>query len=431
VGRRRSGAADTAPDRPATRGARTFESLRIYRNFRLYFAGQIVSFSGNNVQDTALPWLVLQMTHSPFDVGLLVFCRYGPFIVGGLYGGVIADRFDNRRVLIWAQAFAMVFASLLAALTLSGHARLWEVYVLATFTGAQLVFDNPSRWSMIYRLVGRDDLRNAVALNMGLQNTARIVGPAIGGILIAAFGVGWCFVVNAASFVAVLAALLAIRTAELFPVERAEVHQKPLVALREALVFVRSSVELRVVIIISTVFGVFGFSAMRTLLSVLAAQTLHGGAELFGALFAAYGAGAVTGALISARALEASRRRLFIGAVGFSAPMLCLAAVKIPIVAGVLLYLIGVGWSVWSSQSMTQVQLAAPDMLRGRVISLYTYTLLATAPFGALAGGWMASVGGTSLAFGVAGGSGLSVVLLSALQIHRTRSPGAAAEVPL
>jgi predicted MFS family arabinose efflux permease len=418
---------EPTPDHSAPRDTGTFGSLRTYRNFRLYFVGQIVSFSGSNVQDTALPWLVLQMTHSPFDVGLLLFCRYGPFLVGGLYGGVIADRLDNRRVLIAAQVFAMVIAGLLAALAFSGHARLWEVYVLATCTGAQLVFDNPSRWSMIYRLVGRDDLRNAVALNMGLQNTARIVGPAIGGVLIAGFGIGWCFVVNAVSFLAVLAALLLIRVADLFPVERAEVHQKPLVALREALAFVRTSVELRVVIVISTVFGIFGFSAMRTLLAVLAADTLHGGAELFGALFAAYGAGAVTGALISA-SQSLSRRRLFMGALGFSAPMLCLAAVRIAVVAGVLLFLIGVGWSVWSSQAMTQVQLAAPDMLRGRVISLYVYTLLATAPFGALAGGWLASIGGTGLAFGVAGGSGCAVVVLAALQIRRARAPGRPAE---
>jgi predicted MFS family arabinose efflux permease len=404
------------------RGIGTFGSLRAYRNFRLYFAGQIVSFSGTFLQDTALPWLVLELTHSPFDVGALVFCRYGPFVVGGLYGGVIADRLDNRRVLIGTQVFAMVVAALLAVIAFSGRAQLWEVYGLAVCTGVQLVFENPSKWSLIYRLVGREDVRNAVALNMGLQNTARIVGPAIGGVLIAAIGIGWCFAVNAFSFLAVLAALLLMRLADLFPVERAEVHQRPLVAAREALAFVRTSVDLRVVMSISAVFGLFGFSAMRTLLSVLAGQTLHGGSELFGVLYAIYGAGAVAGALWSASAARTSRRRLFVGAVGFSAPMVCLAVLPSAGVDGLLLFLIGIGWSVWSSQAMAQVQLAAPDALRGRVISLYVYTLLATAPFGALAGGWLAGVGGTGLAFGVAGGSGLVALALSARRLRQPES---------
>ncbi len=420
----RSGAAPAASDRSAvtergsSRRHATFESLRTYRNFRLYFVGQIISFSGNNLQDTALPWLVLELTHSPFDVGLLIFCRYGPFLVGGLYGGVIADRLDNRRVLIWTQTFSMIVAALLAVVAFANDPQIWMVYALAACTGLQLVFDNPSRWALIYRLVGPDDLRNAVALNMGLQNSARIVGPAIGGVLIAVVGVGWCFVANAVSFLAVLAALLLIRVSEMFPVERAPADQKPLAALWEGMTFVLRSVELRVVMLISAVFGLFGFSAMRTLLSVLAAYTLHGSAELFGILYASYGLGAVTGALITAAASESGRRKMFAGAILFSAPMLGLAVVPNAAIAGVLLFLCGTGWSAWQSRAMARVQLAAPGKLRGRIISLYTYTLLATTPFGALLGGWLASAGGTRLAFGLCGIAGLGIVALGARQLR-------------
>jgi len=404
---------------------RTFASLRAHRNYRLYFGGQIVSHSGSFMQETALPWLVLGLTHSPVKVGLLVFCRYGPFLVGGLYGGVIADRFDNRRVLIATQAFAMAVALGLTAYAFLGG-PLWLVFVLATCTGVQLVFDNPSKHALIYQLVGRDELPNAVALNISLQNSAKIVGPALGGVLIAAVGVGWCFAVNAASFLAVLAALLLMRPAELFPLERDPERPAPVRALREGLAYARSSVQLQTIMAIALVLGFFGFSAMRTLLPVLAETTLGQGPRTFGVLFATYGAGAVTGALLSATSGRTTRRRLFFGAALFSTSILALAPVEQVAIAGILLFLVGVGWSTWSSQAMAQVQLAAPDRLRGRVISLYTYTLLASAPLGGLVGGWLAATGGTELAFGVAGGAGIAVTAGAVLVLRRSRAPAQA-----
>jgi predicted MFS family arabinose efflux permease len=415
----------TAVAEAGPRASGTFGSLRVYRNFRLYFTGQIISWSGTFLQDTALPWLVLQVTHSPFHVGALTFCRYGPFLVGGLYGGVIADRFDNRRVLIVTQTFSMIIAALLTIVAFSGNPRVWQIYVLAACTGLQLVFDNPSRHALVYQLVARPDVPNAVALNFGLQNSARIVGPALGGVLIAAFGVGWCFAVNTASFLAVLIALLLIRVAELYRVERSAVSQSALVALREATRFVRSSRELIVIMTISVVFGFCGFGAIRTLIPVFAKLTLDGGPRLFGLLFAAYGVGAVAGALLAARVGRTSRRYLFGAAFTFTAPMLALAGVRNPLIAGGLLLLIGIGWSTWSSQAMAQVQLTAPDQLRGRVISLYVYTLLAGVPFGALVGGWLADVGGADLAFAVAGGFGLAAVLVSLVRLRRETIPQA------
>jgi len=399
-------------------------SLRKYRNYRLYFVGQIVSYSGSWMQDTALPWLVLQLTHSPFQVGLLVFCRYGPFMVGGLYGGVIADRFDNRRVLMCSQTLAMCVAAGLAAVAFAGVDRLWLLYVLAAGTGVALVFDNPSKHALIYQLVGREELPNAVSLNVSLQNAAKVVGPALGGVLIAAVGSGWCFAVNAFSFVAVLAALVAMRRAELFRVERGE-RRGGVRALREGFAHVRGSPLLMTILGIGSVLGLFGFSTMRTLLSVLARDTLHGGARTFGALFAAYGAGAVAGALASAARSSTGRRFLIAGALLFSAPILALAPVRASAVAAMLLFVAGAGWATWSGQAFAQVQLAAPDQLRGRVISLYTYTIIASAPLGGLLGGWLADAGGTELAFAVSGGAGLAAAAAGAAVLGGRAGSGA------
>ena len=310
-----------------TRG-RTFESLRAYRNYRLYFVGQIVSYSGSFMQDTALPWLVLERTHSPVLVGLLVFCRYGPFTLLGLYGGVVADRFDNRRILIASQVLAMTCAILLTIVAFSSTSPLWIIYALATGSGISLAFDNPSKYALIYQLVGRDELPNAIALSISLQNAARIIGPALGGVVIAVYGVGWCFLANALSFVAVLACLLLMRPSEYFPIERSEEHPPPIQALREGFAYVRSTRELQALMGIAVVFGLFGFSAIRTLLPVLAAQTLHQGAQAFGGLYGCYGAGAVVGGLVSATYSRASWRRLFAGAIVFSGAIVLLAPVR-------------------------------------------------------------------------------------------------------
>jgi MFS family permease len=407
-------------------------SLRRYRNYRLYFAGQIVSYSGSWMQDTALPWLVLQLTHSPFRVGLLVFCRYGPFMVGGLYGGVVADRFDNRRVLICSQSLAMSAAAGLAVVAFSGGGALWLLYVLAAGGGVALVFDNPSKHALIYQLVGRSELSNAISLNVGMQNAAKVVGPALGGVLIAVVGASWCFVVNAVSFLAVLAALLAMRPAELLPLERGE-RQPGLRALREGIAYVRGSRLLQVILGIGVVLGTFGFSSMRTLLAVLADETLHGGPRTFGVLFAGYGAGAVLGALAGAALSRTGRRLLVGGAALFSVTIAALAPVRVTWLAAALLVAVGVGWATWSGQALAQVQLAAPDALRGRVISLYAYTIIASAPLGGLLGGWLADVGGTRLAFAVAGAACLAAALGGALALSGRRVPArhVPAEVPL
>ena len=200
--------------------SRTFMSLRRHYNYRLYFFGQVVSISGTWMQSVAQAWFVVQQTHSPLAVGILAVCQFGPYGLFGLFGGAIADRIDQRKVLMGTQAAFMVTAELLAGLTLTGHATVWEVYVLAGVTGMITVLDTPVRQAFTIQMVGRDELPNAVALNSSLFNASRIVGPAIAGGLIAVAGVGICFLINALSYLAVLAALWFMRVHHLFPVRK-------------------------------------------------------------------------------------------------------------------------------------------------------------------------------------------------------------------
>jgi MFS family permease len=397
----------------------TFASLRARRNYRLYFFGQIVSYCGSVMQDTALPWLVYERSHSPFLVGLLVFSRYGPYALLGAYGGVLADRFDNRRMLIVTQTTAMVDASLLTVAAFSHSTPLWVIFALATASGLTLAFDTPSKYALIYQLVDRDELANAVALSYSLQNSARVVGPALGGVLIAEFGAGWCFLINACSFVATLGALALMHREEFFPIKRAHVTSANR-ALREGLAYARKSRYILTLMSLALVGGFFGFSAMRTLLPVLAAETLHGGARLFGLLYASYGVGAVTGGLINARIGAVSWRRLMASTLSFNGAILLLAPTQSIPVAALLLLVVGGSWTMWSSQAQTSVQLVAPDNLRGRLISLYLASLLIGAPFGGLLAGWLAGIGGTALAFAVAGCAGVTASV-AAIATRRRR----------
>ncbi|MBA2298013.1 MAG: MFS transporter, partial [Actinobacteria bacterium] len=185
--------------------ARTFASLKRHRNYRLFFIGQLVSVIGTWMQNIALAWLVIELTSSPLAVGILAFCRFAPFTVFGLFAGVVADRVENRRLVIATQLCSMVLSAVLTAIVLTGSATLWLVYALATLGGCALVFDAPGRHALTFQLVGREELPNAVALNASLFNASRVVGPSVAGVLIAAFGVGVCFAINSVSFLAVLA----------------------------------------------------------------------------------------------------------------------------------------------------------------------------------------------------------------------------------
>lgn len=388
--------------------SRTFRSLRRHRNYRLFFAGQVVSLAGSWMQNVALAWLVLQLSRSPLAVAALIFCRFAPYTLLGVPAGAIVDRLDTRRLVMWTQAAAMVVSVALAVVVLTGTATLPIVYLLAALGGITLVLDAPGRQTLTFEMVGPRELQNAVALNSGLLNASRVIGPAIAGVMIASVGIGVCFAVNALSFLAVLTALALMRKGELHRVEKAP-GRSVLVGTREGLRFAAATPEIRAVLTVVTLVGLVGFN-FNTLVPLLASDTLHVGASAFGLLSAAFGAGALLGALVTASLRRASWRAFRAGTVGFSVLMLALAPVHDVWVAGALLAAIGACFTVFAASANALVQLGTPDHLRGRLVSLYLFAFVGLAPFGALLAGWLTAVGGTGLAFAVTGLTGLAAI---------------------
>jgi MFS family permease len=400
---------------------RTFASLRRHRNYRLFFYGQLTSVAGTWMQNIAMAWLVVGLApHSRgLAVGLLAACRFGPFTVLGLFSGVVTDRFDNRRVVIATQSVQMVFSAVLAAITLLGHVQLWEVYAIAVLTGSALVFDAPSRQNLTFQMVGRDELPNAIALNSSLFNTARIFGPALAGVLIAAVGSGWCFAINTASYLAVLGGLLAMRVSELYPLLD---RGRPTMwrGTREGFAYALRNRTVLVTIVMTAVFSAVGFN-FNILLPLLAKNTLAAGPRTFGIISACFGAGALVGALSAAAVSRTTWRVLFGGATGFGICELLIAPVHTTVLAGILLFVCGIFFTSYTANSNAAIQLASPDHIRGRVLGLYYYAWNGLAPLGALIVGWMCDRGGTELAFAVGGVSVIATTVLGAFAIKRPK----------
>jgi len=407
---------------------RTFRSLRRHRNYRIFFYGQLVSLAGSWMQNVALAWLVLELSGSPLAIGVLAFCRFVPFTVFGLAAGVVADRMDTRKLVMWTQGGALIVSVLLAVVTLTGTATLTVVYVLAALGGITLAFDAPGRQSLTYQMVGPRSLPNAVALNAGLFNGSRVIGPAIAGVVIAVSGTGICFVINAFSFLAVLVALSRLRGEELHHVER-DPSARIIEGMRRALGFVRRDPQLRVVFGVVAVVSTVGFN-FHVLVPLLAADTLHVGPEGFGLLSAAFGLGALVGALVTATFREASWRLFATGATGFGVLALALAPVHDAVPAGVLLFAVGISFTLFTANANALVQLGAPDHLRGRMIGLYLFAFVGLAPVGGLLTGWLADLGGTELAFAVAGVTSLLTIGVASLLRARAQTSGTVVVAP-
>ncbi len=399
---------------------RTFRSLRRHRNYRLFFFGQIVSVSGTWMQNIGLAWLVIELSRSPLAVGALAFCRFVPFTVLGLVAGVVADRLDNRRLVIVTQSTSMAFSALLAALALSGSASLPVVYVLAVLLGTAQVFDAPGRQALTYQMVGGDELPNAIALNSSLFNMSRVVGPALAGLVLAATGAGVCFVLNAVSFLAVLAGLLAMHVDELYPIERPE-RPSLLAGTKEGIAFVLHSHDVSRVLVIVTAMSLVGFN-FNVVLPLLASNTLHAGPRAFGLLSACFGAGALGGALAAATLGRASWKALLGGLCGFSLAMLALAPLHSVWVCAVLLFVLGGSFTLLTANANALVQLGAPGHLRGRVVGLYLFAFAGLAPIGGLVAGWLVALGGTELAFAVAGMIGVITAVYAIADRERMRT---------
>ena len=400
---------------------KTFASLRHHRNYRLFFVGQLTSVAGTWMQNIALAWLVIQLspTSRGLAVGLLTVCRFGPYTVLGLFAGVVTDRFDNRRTVIVTQTVQMVFSAVLAVLVLSGHAQLWQVYAIAALTGTAVVFDSPSRQNLTFQMVGKDELPNAVALNSSLFNTARIFGPALAGVVIAAVGAGWCFALNAASFLAVIVALLAMRVSELYPL--ADRGRPTLLrGTREGFAYARRTTTIWVTLAMMVVFASICFN-FNILLPLLAKNTLDAGPRTFGVISAAFGAGALIGALSAAALANARWRTMLLGAFGFGFCELLIAPARSTVAVAVLLFVCGIFFTSYTANSNASIQLASPDHIRGRVLSLYYYAWNGLAPLGALLVGFMCDRGGTELAFGVGGACAIALTVAAAVVLKGPR----------
>jgi|YNPBryunderm2012_1023409.scaffolds.fasta_scaffold20398_1 MFS family permease len=370
--------------------ASTFRALR-HRHFRLFWVGQWVSVTGTWMQTMAQSWLVYRLTDSPLTLGLLTAARFGPSLFGAPLAGVMADRFARRNLVLAAQALAMGQAAVLAALTLAGAVEVWHVLLLALLQGVIEAVDMPARQALQLDLVGAQDLQSAVSLNSVAFNAARMVGPALAGVLVVLAGEGVCFAANAASYLAVLLALGSIPAAAAVRQETSGIGAR----LLEGLHFVWHEGLLRRVLVAAAVTSLFGLSYI-TLLPVLARDVLGAGAGGYGALLGGAGLGAMAGALATAsrRSGAGTVRAIAWGQAMVGVGLTALAASRRLSVALVFMVLIGGAVAVQLSVSNTAMQRSAPDGLRGRVISLYIWVFAGLAPVGGLAAGAVAEVVG-------------------------------------
>jgi MFS family permease len=393
---------------------RTFASLAV-PNYRRYFAGQVVSLSGNWMQTVAEMWLVIQLTGSAFSVGLTAALQFLPILFFGAWGGLLADRVSKRRLLMVTQALMAIPALTLWALTASGSVALWMVYALVLARGAVNAVDNPARQAFVMELVGARRVVNAVALNSVIVHTARIVGPAAAGGVIALLGVGPCFALNALSFGAMLVALRGMDPAALHvvpPVARAAGQ------LRLALDHVRSTPELWIPLGAMVLVGTLSFN-FQVLLPVTASQTWHGSAGTYALMTSAMGLGSVAGALAAGFRARVTPRLIVGASAAFGAvELLAAAAPSLPLQLLALVPLGAVSVTFAAGVNST-LQLAADPLLRGRVMALYSVVFLGSTPIGAPLVGWLAEVAGPRAGFVLGGVAALVAAAGAAVAFGR------------
>jgi len=408
-------------------GDRTFGSLRRHRNYRLFFAGSGISFIGTWMQQIAAYWLILDLTGSPVAVGALALVQTLPVTLLALIGGSIADRVDLRRMVVSCEAIMGIQAAVLCFLALSGLIAPWQLYALGAVQGVAVALNAPARHTLVFQIVGRDDLTNAIALSASLGTTARILGPAVGGIVVAAFGPGVAFGLNAVSYAIVIAAILAIRLAPRPP--RPAPLQGVLAGVGQTFRYAVSTRRVAVTFFTLILVSTFSFN-FDVLLPLVARVTLDEGARTFGLIASVFGAGALTGSLVLA---TVGRTRLLLvlgGALGFGGLQLVLARQdSLPAVCAIL-YLTGIFYILWGSSSLATLQLAAPDHLRGRAASLYFFGFMGGAPLGGMIAGSLTAHGGTRLAFTVAGTAAILIALTGAAVILAGRSSRAGKRQP-
>lgn len=404
----------SAPDAPAATDDRgMFASLRVV-NYRLYFGGQALSLVGTWMQATAQAWLVLTLSGSASILGVIVALQALPMLLFGPYAGVIADRVDRRRLMIVLQTIMGGLAAILAVLSLGGWVQVWHVGVLAVLLGLNNAFENPARQAFIHQIVGESLIRNAVTLNSVMVNAARAVGPAVAGVVLAQVGAGWCFAINAASFAAVVASLVLMRTDEITvetPVARGKGQ------LREGLRYVARRPVLWVPLVMMSLVGTLAYE-FQVSLPVAAKESFGGGPQAFGFMTASMGVGAVAGGLLVAARGTTGLRTMTIAALGFGVTIAITASVPDLWMAIVALFFVGWLSVSFLSTGNATLQLNSEPQMRGRVMALWSVAFMGSTPIGGPLIGWISEVANPrvglavgALACFVAAGVGLVMLL--------------------
>ncbi len=383
-----------------------------HRNFQLFFSGQLISLIGTWMDNIAESWLIYRLTGSSVLLGSIGFASQFPVFLLAVFGGTVADRHSRRGIVVTTQTASMFLAGTLAWLTLSGRVQVWHIFVLAAGLGVVNAFDIPARQAFIVEMVGKEDLMNAIALNSSMFNGARVVGPAVAGILVARIGEGWCFFANSLSYTAVITGLLLMRVAPRAP---AAAQQSPLENIKEGFRWVWHTRPIRALMLLLALVSLVGMP-YAVLMPIFAARILHGGAQTLGILMGATGVGALIGALTLAakQGLKGLGRWVMLSSAGFGVSMTLFSASRTLWLSVVLLVPLGFSMMVQMASSNTLIQSMVPDQLRGRVMAVYSMMFMGMAPFGAFFAGvvahhigapWTVAVGGLcciagSLVFG-------------------------------
>jgi MFS family permease len=390
------------------------------RNYRLFFAGQLVSLVGTWMQMVAQPWLVYRLTGSSILLGSVAFVSQIPVLFLAFVGGAVADRYNRHRVVIATQTAAMVLAFILSTLTLTGMVRIWHIFVLSALLGIVNAFDMPGRQAFIVELVEKEDLMNAIALNSSIFNGARVIGPAAAGLLIASIGEGWCFFANGISFLAVIACLLCmkLKSRNVTASGRSGTSE-----LLEGFRYVKNTPSIRALILLLGIISIAGMP-QSVLMPIFADRILHGGARGLGILMGATGLGALAGAMsLAARSGTRGLGKVIAYAGGgFGAALILFSMSRWFWLSVLMLLPAGFCFMVQMAASNTLLQTMVPDRLRGRVMAVHVMTFIGLSPFGSMAAGIIAEHLGAPVALAIGGlgclvGSALFIAKLPKLQL--------------
>jgi MFS family permease len=372
------------------------------RNFRLFFAGQLISLIGTWMDNVAEAWLVYRLTGSSLKLGTVGFCSQIPVFLFAPLGGIVADRYNRHKIILTTQALSMGVAGVLAILTLTHRVQVWHVFVLAAMGGVINAFDIPARQAFLSDMVGREKLMNAIALNSSMFNGARIVGPAVAGILVASIGEGWCFGANSLSYIAVITGLLMMKLT--YTPRAGARDNSPLQDIVEGFRFVKNAKPIRTLLLLLGLVSLVGMP-YSVLMPIFADRILHGGARGLGILMGATGVGALAGALTLAlkKGLKGISKIISYCALGFGTSLILFSTSRHFWLSALFLLPVGYTMMVQMASSNTLLQSMSPDRLRGRVLAVYSMMFMGMAPFGALFAGALAERVGAPVTVAIGG----------------------------